>query len=754
MSKNFKKYAHTERKVIFFRTYALIFIFSLSFLFISTSSEAQEIKQPLKVGVVLSGGGAKGLAHIGVLKVIDSLGIKVSYIGGTSMGAIVGGLYASGYNANQLDSIFSTLNIDALLQDLTPRESKSYYEKRDEEIYAINLPFHKFKLSLPSALSKGFYNYQFISKLLDHVPSNVEFNQLEIPFLCVATDIETGNEVLLENGNLPKAIVASAALPTLFSPVTMGDITLIDGGVANNYPVEAVKSKGVDIIIGVDVQEPLKLKESLKNVTAILAQINNYNMLQKMEKKIEVTDIYIKPEIKNFTVLSFDKGKEIIDSGELATLQQINSLDSLSSNYANLPLQKMVRDSIYIDNISVNEMNNYTRSNILGKLKFKTQNTISYKQFIRGINNLNASNNFETVYYSLEPTAKGYNLLLELTENHVNTSLKFSLHYDGLLKSGLLTNYTTKKFLVRNDVLSLDVVLGDNFRYNFNYYIDNGFHWSFGVNSNWVRFNKNSQTDFSNNAILNNVNQKELNIFYSDFSNSAYVQTIFLKQFSLRIGAELKRLKISSPTILSNQDFIDNSNYLSLYGHLKYDSFDNKFFPKRGWYFFGEAKPYLYSTDVNNNFSAFTTAKADAAYVFSPFKKAAVKLQTEGGFSVGENVIPYLNFNLGGFGYTPINNIKPFFGYDFLSLSGNSYVKASFNFDYEILKKNHINVAANYANIGNKIFDKDTWVSAPKYSGYSVGYGLETFLGPIELKYSWSPEIRKPLVWISVGFIF
>ena len=153
----------------------------MSVLFLVQISFGQEKPRP-KVGLVLSGGGAKGLAHIGVLKVIDSLGIKIDYVTGTSMGAIIGGLYASGYNANQLDSIFSQIDVDALLQDYTPRESKTFYEKRNDEIYALALPFNNFKLGLPSGLSKGLYNFNLLSKLTHHVSNERDFSKLPIPF--------------------------------------------------------------------------------------------------------------------------------------------------------------------------------------------------------------------------------------------------------------------------------------------------------------------------------------------------------------------------------------------------------------------------------------------------------------------------------------------------------------------------------------------------------------------------------------------
>ena len=153
-----------------------------------------------KIGLVLSGGGAKGFAHIGVLKVLEQAGVKIDFIGGTSMGAVVGGLYASGYSATQIDSIFYNTNFDELLQDYIPRSSKSFYEKRNDEMYVITLPFNKLKIGIPIALSKGMYNYNLLSKLTHKVRHVRDFNKLPIPFLCIATDIEKGEPVILRSG--------------------------------------------------------------------------------------------------------------------------------------------------------------------------------------------------------------------------------------------------------------------------------------------------------------------------------------------------------------------------------------------------------------------------------------------------------------------------------------------------------------------------------------------------------------------------
>jgi NTE family protein len=722
------------------------------FLFFQLSF-GQETVRP-KVGLVLSGGGAKGLAHIGVLKTLDSLNIKVDYIAGTSMGAVVGGLYASGYSAKQLDSIFSKLDVNALLQDYTPRESKSFYEKRNDEIYALTLPFSNFKLGLPSGLSKGLYNFNLISRLTKHVSHIREFNQLPIPFLCIATDLETGNQVVLEKGILAEAIIASGALPTLYNPIEINGRLLIDGGVVNNYPVEELTSRGITVIIGVDVQEGLKNRTQLNDVTAVLSQINNFSMIEKMEEKKRLTTIYINPEVKGYSVVSFEKGTEIIQKGNDKANEYSNQIKAFAHHSAQN--RKVIQnDSITIADITSNKLENYTKAYLVGKLKIKKNTTITHLQLEKAISNINATQNFSAITYSFEKRNKGERLVLNLKENKNNTFLKFGIHYDDLYKSGVLVNYTHKKIITKNDVVALDVVLGDNFRYNFDYYIDNGFYWSFGLNSKLNAFNRNISTDFENGVVFTDLGINSINIDFTELTHHAYLQTLFAQKFSVGAGVEFKHLKIQSQTLQNTTPIFDNSDYLSAFGYLKYDSFNHKYFPNKGWAFAGELKSYLYSSNFTEQFERFSIARAEGAIVFEPLKKCTIKSQTEIGFAIGRRSISFFDFVLGGYGFVPTNNFKPFFGYDFLSVAGDSYVKQTAIVDYEFYKKHHINFTGNFANVGNRIFEHlEGWLKKPKYTGYALGYGMESIIGPLEIKHSWSPETGNHFTWFSVGFWF
>ncbi|MBG6109241.1 NTE family protein [Flavobacterium sp. CG_9.10] len=731
-----------------------IFYFLFSIFFVVQNSFAQEQKRP-KIGLVLSGGGAKGFAHIGVLKVLEESGIKIDYIGGTSMGAVVGGLYASGYNASQLDSIFTSTNFDELLNDFIPRSSKNFYEKRNDELYALVLPFNKFKIGIPEALSKGMYNYNLLSRLTRNVRNVKDFSKLPIPFLCIGTNIETGGAVLLNRGNLAQSMLASSAFPSVFSPIEIDGKLIIDGGVTNNYPIEEVKKLGADIIIGVDVQDGLLNRNQLKNATRILVQITNLHSIEKMKKNIEDTDIYIKPDIKDYGVISFDKGKEIIRKGEDATFAVFEKIKLLvdESNPYKKPKLKIETDSLNIININCNELENYTKDYVIGKLRFKPGVKTTYNNLLTGINNLNATQNFSSISYSLDPMDGKDNLNIILKENSTKSFLKFGLHYDGLFKSSVLVNLTRKKTLFKNDIASLDVVLGDNFRYNLDYYIDNGFNLSFGFKSQFNQFNRNVTKEISS-LDLGALGINSVNVDFSDVTNQIYFQSLFVQKFLIGGGIEYKFLKIKSETLANIDPIIDKSSYGSLFGYMKYDSFDDKYFPRKGWYFSGDIQSYLISSDYTGNFHPFSIAKGDFGIAGTLFKKTTFKFQTEAGFSFGSDSVNFFNFLLGGYGYNMINNFRHFYGYDFLSIAGNSYIKSTATVDYEFYKNNHFNFSANFANIGDRLFETVDWISIPKYSGYALGYGLETIIGPVEIKYSWSPENSKGYTWFSIGFMF
>ena len=745
----------------------LITIAAILFTFL-VNAQNLAVKKEVKVGLVLSGGGAKGMAHIGALKIIEEAGVHVDYVSGTSMGAIVGALYASGYSATELDSIFRNIDFGSFIQDNLPRSAKTFYEKEDSERYILTLPFNKFKISVPAAYSGGQNIYNELVRLLYHVKDVNDFKKLPKPFVCIATNVETGEEVILDKGYLPEAIMASGTLPSIFEPTRIGDKTLIDGGIVNNYPIDQVKKLGADVVIGVDVQHGLSSKEELLSATEILSQINNFRVATDMLKKSEETTIYIKPKIGEYSVLDFNEGEAIIKTGESAAIKKYSELKTIAfnQNHIKKPISKTtIKDTLIISRLIIDGSNNYSRGYVKGKLRFPMGKEITFLDLQKGILNLSATGNFHTNRYKLLENGIGEDLILNLEENKTKTFIRLGAHYDDLYKSAAIINLTKKNFLTKDDVASFDFILGDNVRYNMQYYIDKGSYWSFGFNSRFNTFEE--EIDFSlineNYDIPDIANVNRINLDVTDLTNQIYVQTVLKDELAFTLGIEHKFIQYSSRTLASvdgtanskdRRTFFEKSNFLSAYSQLTYDTYDNKYFPKKGVYFNGNFHFYPWSSDYNNNFKEFSISKAKVGVAIPIMKNIALNIETEGGFKLGTSKVSTFDFVLGGFGASTINSFTSFIGYDFLSLPGNSFVKAYAKLDYEFAAKNHFMFACNYSNVEDDIFRTGEWFTAPNFSGYGIGYGLDSFVGPIQLLYSWSPEIKKSNLFISVGYWF
>ena len=714
-----------------------------------------------KIGLVLSGGGAKGLAHIGVLKVIDSLGVRVDYIGGTSMGSAVGGLYAAGYTGKQLDSIFRGIDFDVLLGDKVPRPSKTFQERINSEKYGISLPINDFKIQLPSSISRGQNLFNLFIKLTLDVTAISDFSQLPIPFYCMATDIETGASVVLDSGNLAEAISISTTLPTLFRPLELDGTLLMDGGIANNYPIEHLKTKNLDFIIGVSVEEDLLTKEEINSISDILAQINNFRSAEDLEVKIQLTDLFIEPDVEDFSIISFNKGAKIIKSGEVSVTPFLSQLKAIAKTQDYRKARKKITDldSLKFSKVKIVGNEKYTDSYVFGKLRFRRGETISFKDFSSGVNNLLATNNFESFRYQFSPLSNdSYNFTGNIKETTNTTLLKLGVHYDKVLKSSLLLNLTKKQFLLKNDVLSLDFILGDNSRFNFDYYIDKGFYWSIGLNFKYTDFRYDINPLFFDATLPIEIDNA-IPTTISDLTASFFVETLIKKDLSFKLGARFKRLKIeaSSPSLINvfqaSEYQIENSDFFSLNTRLRYDTLDNIFFPTSGLLFDTDGNLFLTASSAED-FTQFLNLKTNIAKAFLITKGLSLLVGAEGGFRIGNDNISALNFGLGGYALNQINNYGNMFGYDFFSLSGNSFIKAYFNMDYEFYKRHHLNFSGNFSNIGDDIFVTKSWLELPSYSGYALGYGLETIFGPIELKYNWSPENNFNGVFINLGYWF
>lgn len=721
-------------------------------------------KPNLRVGLVLSGGGAKGFAHIGVLKVLDKLGVRIDYIGGTSAGAMIGGLYASGYSAKEIDSIIRSYDFNDLIQDHISRDQFSLYQKEKSERYALNLPIKNWKVSLPVALYSGQNILNEMTKLTKHVHNIDDFSQLPIPFFCLATDIETGKKVVLENGFLPLAIRASGSFPTLLQPVEIDGQLLVDGGIVANFPIDIMYEKDVDIIIGVDVQDHLGTRENLDSAPKIVMQIISFQMYKEVEENKDRTDVYLKPNISKYNVLSFDKVAEIIEEGERIANQEIDFLKGIAEQQQNKKVVKkkiniQKGDKIYIESIKISGHKNYTKNYILSKLNLKNKDSITYEQFNKCIQGLSATENFKSIDYkfTLLPNNKSI-IEFNLKENDVSNSLHLSAHYDDLYKTGVLINFTSKHALTNNDLFSVDFILGDNLRYNVDYIIDNGFYWQFGFKSRYNSFKRGFTIDkTSTNSIFNDKQQ----INYNDYTNQVYLGSKFKEKLGFKIGIEHKNLRIYTEIDDSDtKQFFDKNNYFNLFGKMILDTYDAKYFTKKGWNFNAQYALYFTASDNNNqSFEPFSQISGNIGHAKTFYNKFTLQFTADFGLTIGDNPESF-NYFIGGYNQNFINNFIPFYGYSVGAINNTTFIKGASTFRYEIIPKNYLSFTSNViASTYEDIFGDDSILDDSDFtvdfkSGYAVGYGIKSIVGPIELKYSWSPEHNIDFWSFNIGFWF
>ncbi|MBG7629160.1 MAG: patatin-like phospholipase family protein, partial [Bacteroidetes bacterium] len=659
---------------------------------------------------------------------------------------------------SQLDSIIRSVDYDAILSNNTPRKSKPFYEKQDGEKYALTLPIKKRSVGIPTAISEGQNVFNLLAELTQHVNDIHDFNKLPIPFLCIATNLETGKQEVLNQGFLPLAVKASASLPTLLAPVEIDGELFTDGGVVNNFPVEEVKEMGADIIIGVDIQSGLHSKEELNSALRILNQVVGFQTYKTLKYKYEMVDLLIKPNLENYNVISFSNLDDILKQGDSASRANMIHLKDIADNQ--IKKRTLIKDKkdlkkFHISSIEVTGNKNYSRAYILGKLNLKRKDTTSYKSLVESVNNLTATGNFEIVQYEIDEAENGSVVKVNVKETNVFNLLKFGIHYDELYKTGVLLNVTSKHLLFKNDILSADMVLGDKLRYNINYFIDNGFYWSLGLKFRYNNFNENIKVESET------VNK--INLSYEDFTNQAFMQTVFSRKFAIGAGIEHKMVVASTETINEFENatydddkrklYFDKSNYLNFFGYLKLDTYNKSYFPKEGLFLDAGILYYAASSDYTNSFKPFSQLKADFGIAATFFDKLTIQFFSGAGLTLGDNENRALTFNVGGYGENFINNFIPFFGYDYAELNGDEYLKSGLTLRYEFVKKNYFSLTANYARVGDELFNEGR-IFESTLSGYMVGYGLETFLGPVEVHYTWSPDHKEDYWYFNVGYWF
>jgi len=737
-----------------------IFIVLMFFLFFQVSGQKNDslFSSKPKIGLVLSGGGAKGLAHIGVLKTLEKYHIHPDVIGGTSMGAIVGSLYAAGYSARQIDSIFHTMDFDAILYNKYSRKYQHYFIKEHGKKFVFGIPFSfkKMSVQLPSGLSDSQKMFNVLAENLQPVSNIEDFSRLKIPFICISTDIASGEQVLFNQGYLPVAVTASALLPSVYKPLEINNHLLIDGGIVNNYPVNEVRDLGADFIIGSDVQGKILTKKEITDLPAIMDQIVSFGMYKEMPAKRLMLDLNIKPDISGIGLTDFEKIDSLIKRGERAAENKIKSLDltKIQSDYEVKDLHYKKPDSLLFDEIIIQGQKKFKRDYILGKIDIRPHQKISYHDFMEGINNLIGTENFEKIHYRFLQKNHRNILSINLKEARHKSYVNLGFHYNDLYKINVIGNFENKHIFTNNDLLSIDVIGGNYFRYNIDYIIDNGFSLTWGLHSGLHRFSH--RVDAKALFSQENFSINKLDFNYISFANKLYFQGNLSHFFYLRVGVQHQYKRLYTDVFSGSEqseafDFA-NKHYFGNYASVNFDNRDDYDFPTKGW-FFQFKWNYYWLTSDKTSFQPFSlylfdlnkTLRINKLWLIQPGIKAGIHYSKSHSY---ENM-----FYLGGLNnYNNFDNLVAFAPVDLLSVNALKF--ASFSFaNYLNIHKNHYFSFSTHLLRYNQC--DDLWSTDSKnLFGYNLGYYLKSFLGPLKLNWGYVPKLKKSYFSVGLGYDF
>lgn len=714
-----------------------LFLLILSFIVLKSQIRKDLVipKNP-KIGLSLAGGGAKGFSHIGVLKVLDSLGVKIDYVAGTSMGSIVGGLYASGYTGKDIEKIVMETDFYSIIANEKNRQETTFFNKNNDK-YLLTVPIKDGKINvLPKAISTGQKNIYMLKELFKNVSNVDDFSKLPIPFLCIATNLESGKMEVFEKGDLVSSIMASSAFPSLMDPVKIGDSLYIDGAMTVNYPSKPLKNKGIDLIIGVDLNQGLVKREELSSLVAILNQVIDFSIQRDTKRQYEYTDINIKPDLIGMTATSYGDKKTILKSGYTEALKYTEILDKLPKRKEKLlraPISSIFTNVYKIDTLTVENNNIFGTNYIQGKMNLQLLSMQTYGSINKMIDKLYATNNYKLINYDIVREKDRNILKLNVTEDDARYFLKFGLHYDDVFRTGLLLNVTAKRLLFKNSIISLDLIVGDKPRYYFNYFIDNGYIPGFGLFSSGMKFDL-----FDKNRA---VSENRL-----WFRNEGFIQSIWKDRYAIGGGISNDYFESKLPPFTA----ATSRNFINPYLFIKSDTRDDKNFSTRGIYLNIEGKLLdLFSEQFT---SKSILANADIRINMPISEKITNRLKINAGFSLGENINPFYQYRLGGIFEQNINNFIRFEGLEFGQEIDRNIVAVSNQFQINVFKNFFAIPTISLANSFENISLKE--IINIKHSSVGLTAGYKSPFGQIKINYTKAFVPNKGIFNVILGHWF
>ncbi len=703
-----------------------------------------DVTEPPRVGLVLSGGGSRGFAHIGVLKVLEEAGLKFDYIAGTSMGSIVGGLYASGFTAQQIESLTTTVDWTSLFKDEVRRRDMPFDGKPYAEKYIGGLNFEGFKPVFPLGLIEGQKIEACLSSLIWRTNTTEDFSDLPIPFICVASDVEKAQAVILNRGNLAESMRASMAIPTVFTPVTIDGILLVDGGAIRNFPVEDMKDLGADFILGVDVGTPTKEKSELRSAVDIINQVIGFRNTETNPEQRSLCDFLITPDLDGFSSYDFSSPEMIIEAGESTAREALDSLIILAEGLNKSRTEEernpvFTPDSVFVVDIYVMGLNEVTRSFVVSTFEHQTPGWLDSEKIEKGIERIYNTMFFKKVNYRLKKTDEAYVLVIVVEENK-NDRLNLGLRYDSYENAQMLLNLTMRNLAVHSSKLICDLKLGENYSFGADYYVFTalgyprnkvGIVLSAGLLQKYYYL-------YHEGVRYAKLDGKSL---YSSFSLGWTFSGKY--QISTGVKFDFSSIKPSVAPI----DF-KNTVYSGLVftGRIDIDNLDRICFPKSG------VKTVLEASVSDRGFGSnenFVKLEADMAFFVPAAERVVLFWGVWGGVSQADSLSLQNMFYTGGHKSTACLNT--FLGYENMELTGMQMAALRAGLRIEPLDNRFFEFQINAAKTAED--PEDLFEKEKILYGAGMTFGLNTPIGPVYVSLA-GKNIENINFFLNIGYDF
>ena len=709
-----------------------------------------------KVAVVLSGGGAKGMAHIGVLKVLERAGIPVDIITGTSMGSIIGGLYAIGYNSHALDSMVRVQDWGYVITDKENLSRQSLIDRQKQNTYLFSTGLTIGKRDMQAGgIIKGKNLAELFQQLCVGFADSLDFTRdLPIPFACVATNIIDNSEVDFHSGRLPQAMRASMAIPAAFSPVRIGDMVLVDGGLKNNYPADLAREMGAEIIIGVTVQGAPKSAEDVGGTMSILSQIIDVNCKNKLDENLAITDLHLQVDTKGYGSASFSQAAidTLIRRGEEEAMRHWDDIIALRQRIGIgdekpvilQPLRpKVMTEKHRILDYTFENMTPQDERFLRQKFGLNKRDSIDARLEQELTTSMRVDLFYQTAECRLLPLTDGVRVVLT-AGNRKSAQLHAGVRFD------------TEEYAAVQ--LGLDIPLKSSIPINTDITLRLGkrmmVRGEITVHPRSFTRPALSYAFHRNDVDVYNKGDLDYNIRYNQFQAEFLPINFNLRHFNLQMGLRWDymhyRTKLGSET--SKQVTLENEHFFSYRGRLNYNSEDDWYFPTRGARFKAE---YAYLTD---NFAKLD-GQTGMSDVSASWRKSfpignhfSLQPMIYGRLLFGDVIPPVFGNTIGGnwFGHY-VEQQMPFTGIGNMEYVNHQFVAAQLQAQERIGSNSYVLlrvVAAQQSETLDELFDDRTLL------GGQIAYYYNTIVGPVGATFGYSNHTKEPYIFLNLGYEF